>query len=65
MAEGRAATARRVGTACPLLKRFLRALSLLLEKHDGNIAGVARELGKPRSQIYRWLRTLGLPRAVR
>jgi DNA-binding NtrC family response regulator len=40
-------------------------LWLLLEKHDGNIAGVARELGKPRSQIYRWLRTLGLPRAVR
>ncbi len=42
-----------------------RQLSLLLEKHDGNIAGVARELGKPRSQIYRWLRTFGLPRGVR
>jgi transcriptional regulator with GAF, ATPase, and Fis domain len=32
----------------------------LLRKHDGNISQVAREFGKPRAQIYRWLRTLGL-----
>lgn len=28
----------------------------LLDKHDGNIAAVARELGKGREQVYRWLR---------
>ncbi|HET9234473.1 MAG TPA: helix-turn-helix domain-containing protein, partial [Candidatus Eisenbacteria bacterium] len=32
----------------------------LLRKHDGNISQIAREFGKPRAQIYRWLRTLGL-----
>jgi transcriptional regulator of acetoin/glycerol metabolism len=31
-----------------------------MRKHRGNITEVARELGKPRAQIYRWLRTLGI-----
>ena len=39
-----------------------KRLASLMAKHDGNIAGVARELGKPRAQVYRWLKTLGLPR---
>lgn len=38
-------------------------LSTLLEKHSGNIAGVARELGKPRSHVYRWMRTFRLSRS--
>ncbi|MDF3071433.1 MAG: hypothetical protein K0R38_7034 [Polyangiaceae bacterium] len=32
----------------------------LMRKHRGNITEVARELGKPRAQIYRWLRALGI-----
>jgi transcriptional regulator of acetoin/glycerol metabolism len=32
----------------------------LLKHHQGNIAAVARELGKPRAQIYRWMKALGL-----
>jgi transcriptional regulator of acetoin/glycerol metabolism len=32
----------------------------LLEKHGGNLAGVARELGKARMQIHRWLKREGL-----
>lgn len=31
-------------------------LRALMDKHDGNIAAVARELGKGREQVYRWLR---------
>jgi two-component system response regulator HydG len=33
---------------------------LLLEQHRGNVSMVARELGKPRAQVYRWLKALGL-----
>jgi DNA-binding NtrC family response regulator len=40
-------------------------LSALLKEHDGNVAKVARELGKPRAQIYRWLKALGLDRPAR
>jgi transcriptional regulator with GAF, ATPase, and Fis domain len=35
-------------------------LSRLLAQHDGNISAVAKELGKPRAQIYRWLSRFGL-----
>jgi DNA-binding NtrC family response regulator len=35
-------------------------LVALLAKHQGNLAAVARELGKPRSHVYRWLKLLGL-----
>jgi transcriptional regulator of acetoin/glycerol metabolism len=31
-------------------------LRSLLTKHRGNVAAVARELGKDRAQIHRWLR---------
>ncbi|HET9955912.1 MAG TPA: sigma 54-interacting transcriptional regulator [Polyangiaceae bacterium] len=37
-------------------------LTALLQKHSGNIASVARELGKPRSHVYRWMRTFRLSR---
>jgi transcriptional regulator with GAF, ATPase, and Fis domain len=32
----------------------------LLESHGGNVSAVAKQLGKPRAQIYRWLTRLGL-----
>jgi transcriptional regulator of acetoin/glycerol metabolism len=35
-------------------------LRALLEQHAGNVSQVAKELGKPRSQIYRWMEALGL-----
>lgn len=35
-------------------------LENLLKEHAGNVARVATQLGKPRSQVYRWLRTYGL-----
>jgi transcriptional regulator with GAF, ATPase, and Fis domain len=35
-------------------------LARLLARHDGNISAVAKELGKPRAQIYRWLSRFGL-----
>jgi transcriptional regulator of acetoin/glycerol metabolism len=31
-------------------------LMALLERHQGNIAAVGRELGKARMQIHRWLK---------
>jgi transcriptional regulator with PAS, ATPase and Fis domain len=31
-------------------------LQALLEKHKGNIAAIARELGKDRAQVHRWLK---------
>jgi transcriptional regulator of acetoin/glycerol metabolism len=32
----------------------------LLRTHAGNVSKVARELGEPRAQVYRWMRGLGL-----
>jgi DNA-binding NtrC family response regulator len=37
-------------------------LEELLRAHGGNLAEVARALGKDRTQIYRWMRRFGLPR---
>jgi transcriptional regulator with GAF, ATPase, and Fis domain len=39
-----------------------RLLSDLMRKHGGNLAAVSRELGKSRSQVYRWLARLGIAR---
>jgi transcriptional regulator with GAF, ATPase, and Fis domain len=33
-----------------------------LVRHDGNVAAVARELGKDRTQVRRWMRRFGLHR---
>jgi transcriptional regulator with PAS, ATPase and Fis domain len=35
-------------------------LAQLLTAHDGNITAVAKELGKVRPQVYRWLKAYGL-----
>jgi DNA-binding NtrC family response regulator len=35
-------------------------LRALLEKHEGNVAAVGRELGKARMQIHRWMRRYGI-----
>ena len=34
-----------------------------LTRHNGNVAAVARELGKDRTQIRRWMRRFGLTRS--
>jgi transcriptional regulator with GAF, ATPase, and Fis domain len=39
-------------------------LVLKLAEHDGNIADVARSMGKARMQIHRWLKRLGLDPGV-
>lgn len=35
-------------------------LKALLDRHGGNIAAVARAVGRSRTQIYRWMQKLGL-----
>jgi DNA-binding NtrC family response regulator len=35
-------------------------LEALLTKHGGNVAAVARETGRSRTQVYRWIAQLGL-----
>ena len=35
-------------------------LDALLRKHAGNVAAVARETGRSRTQVYRWITQLGL-----
>src|SRR5690606_8329289 len=40
------------------------AVEAALEQHHGNIAAVARALGKDRTQIRRWMRRYGLRRPV-
>jgi transcriptional regulator of acetoin/glycerol metabolism len=35
-------------------------LAASLARHDGNLAAVARELGKDRTQIRRWMKRLGV-----
>jgi transcriptional regulator with GAF, ATPase, and Fis domain len=36
------------------------SLEALLVRHAGNVSNMAEELGKPRAQIYRWLKAVGL-----
>ncbi|HUS30020.1 MAG TPA: sigma 54-interacting transcriptional regulator [Kofleriaceae bacterium] len=38
------------------------SLSAAIARHDGNLAAVARELGKDRTQIRRWMKRFGLAR---
>ncbi len=35
-------------------------LRALLERHEGNVAAVGRELGKERMQVHRWLKKYGI-----
>ncbi|HEY3494087.1 MAG TPA: sigma 54-interacting transcriptional regulator [Polyangiaceae bacterium] len=46
------------GTAAARRERLCE----LLRRHDGSITKVAQELGKPRAQVYRWIRSLGISR---
>ena len=39
-----------------------RARARRSRRHDGNLAAVARELGKDRTQIRRWMKRFGLAR---
>jgi transcriptional regulator with GAF, ATPase, and Fis domain len=36
----------------------------LFKTHDGNVSKIATELGKPRAQVYRWLKAVGLEAAA-
>jgi DNA-binding NtrC family response regulator len=35
-------------------------LQALLEQHGGNVTAVAREMGKAREQVYRWIKAAAL-----
>jgi transcriptional regulator with GAF, ATPase, and Fis domain len=35
-------------------------LNTLLDQHGGNVSAVAKALGKPRAQVYRWMKAFGL-----
>lgn len=44
----------------PVRSNQRERLADLLNQHGGNVARVARDLDKPRSQVYRWMRSFGL-----
>jgi transcriptional regulator of acetoin/glycerol metabolism len=55
--------ARHLGTIPPLTAedaQLRRELLLKLETHAGNIAEVAREMGKARMQVHRWMKRFGI-----
>ncbi len=47
-------------TAPHALAERRERLLALFEAHGGNVSKVASDLGKPRAQVYRWLKALGL-----
>jgi DNA-binding NtrC family response regulator len=48
-------------TAKPQVQEALRShLVALLEKHEGKVSLVARDMGKARMQIYRWMQRFGI-----
>jgi DNA-binding NtrC family response regulator len=52
------------GVALPADEQQLRdRLADAISRHDGNLAAVARELGKDRTQIRRWMKRFGLARS--
>jgi DNA-binding NtrC family response regulator len=56
-AEARADEAPARSVSGPVIYHQVRTL---LEAHGGNVSAVADELGKPRAQVYRWLRAMGV-----
>jgi DNA-binding NtrC family response regulator len=44
----------------PIEPAMRERLLAALEKYDGNVSAVARELGKSRTQIHRWVRRLDI-----
>jgi transcriptional regulator with GAF, ATPase, and Fis domain len=40
--------------------RLRRQLELLLQQHKGNVAEVARAMGKARMQVHRWMKRFGI-----
>lgn len=53
-------TAGGSGSAARAVAPTEDALRALLQRHAGNVAAVARELGKERVQIHRWLKRYGI-----
>src|SRR6185312_323780 len=57
-ADGTPASVRRRASLTPEQRQRREQLCALLTQHRGNISAVARELGKDRVQIRRWIRQL-------
>jgi transcriptional regulator with PAS, ATPase and Fis domain len=55
-----AVRAERASTLSDDDQRLRESLDSLLARHKGNVAAVARELGKGRMQVHRWARRFGL-----
>lgn len=53
------APAKEGSSVHPLVDRR-EQLAALLEAHGGNVSQAAQQLGKPRAQIYRWAKSLGI-----
>jgi DNA-binding NtrC family response regulator len=51
-----------VSTLSPEDRALRDSLSASIDRHAGNLAAVARELGKDRTQIRRWMKRFGLSR---
>jgi transcriptional regulator with GAF, ATPase, and Fis domain len=47
-------------SAPPANKNNRQRIRDLLQRHDGNVSKVASDIGKPRAQVYRWMRLMGL-----
>jgi transcriptional regulator of acetoin/glycerol metabolism len=45
-------------------ERLRRELVAALDRHRGNVSDVAREMGKARMQVHRWMRKLRLDPSV-
>ena len=48
--------------ATPEEKGLKEQLTSAMQRHDGNIAAVGREMGKDPTQIRRWMKRFGLKR---
>jgi DNA-binding NtrC family response regulator len=58
-----ASSSSRAGSATPLTagdQNLKRELLVKLEEHGGNVAEVARSMGKARMQIHRWVKRFGI-----
>jgi transcriptional regulator of acetoin/glycerol metabolism len=65
-ADPDAATAEDVRFEQPALAERPTSMELgvLLERHHGNVGRIAREIGRQRTLVWRWLRKAGLNPAI-
>jgi transcriptional regulator with GAF, ATPase, and Fis domain len=62
VSERRAESAGEAGPSTPPAEPGAQRqrLSALLDQHGGNVSAVAKAIGKPRAQVYRWMKAFGL-----